>query len=137
MNKKNKELKKKLNKKHFLLHKKWSFPLRVFSVNMTKSAVFCRFGYIYWRNTYRKTSFFAVSYWMCAFASKSLITAVFTLTLPTPYISENNIKIKINSNFYFHTSLRCLQRFYEGYEAFLYWEEWVEKSLISAEKRPQ
>ena len=81
--------------------------------------------------------FCTVSYWICAFASKSLITAVFTLTLPTPCMSENNIKIKINSNFYFHTSLRCLQRFYEGYEAFLYWEEWVEKSLISAEKRPQ
>ena len=32
------------------LHKKWSFPLRTSSVNVTKSAVFCRFGHSYWRN---------------------------------------------------------------------------------------
>ena len=29
------------------LHKKWSFPLRASSVNVTKSAVSCGFGYIY------------------------------------------------------------------------------------------
>ena len=32
------------------LHKKWSFPLRISSVNVTKSAVSCGFGHIYWRN---------------------------------------------------------------------------------------
>ena len=32
------------------LHKKWSFWLSISSVNMTKSAVSCGFGYIYWRN---------------------------------------------------------------------------------------
>ena len=31
-------------------HKKWSFALRIFSVNVTKSEVFCGFGHIYWRN---------------------------------------------------------------------------------------
>ena len=31
------------------LHKKWSFQLRISSVNVTKSAVSCRFGRIYWR----------------------------------------------------------------------------------------
>ena len=40
------------------LHKKWSCPLRIFSVNVTKSAVSCEFGHIYWRNPYWKTSFF-------------------------------------------------------------------------------
>ena len=40
------------------LHKKWSFPLRISSANMTKSAVSCRFGYTYWRNPLWKTSFF-------------------------------------------------------------------------------
>ena len=35
------------------------------------------------------------------------------LTLPFPGISESCIKIKINLNFYFHTSLWCLKRFYE------------------------
>ena len=29
---------------------KWNFSLRISSVNVTKSAVFCRFGHIYWRN---------------------------------------------------------------------------------------
>ena len=31
-------------------HKKWSFPLTISLVNVTKSAVFCGFGHIYWRN---------------------------------------------------------------------------------------
>ena len=31
------------------LHKKWSFPWRAFSVNVTKSVENCRFGHIYWR----------------------------------------------------------------------------------------
>ena len=36
------------------LHKKWSFSLRISSVNATKSVN----GLIYWRNPYWKTSFF-------------------------------------------------------------------------------
>ena len=32
------------------LHKKWSLPLRISSVNVTKSAGNCGFGHIYWRN---------------------------------------------------------------------------------------
>ena len=35
----------------------------------------------------------------------------YTLTLPVPCISESRIEVKINSNFYFHTSLWCLKRF--------------------------
>ena len=38
-------------------HKKWSFPLRNSSVNVTKSAASCRFFHIYWRNLLWKTSF--------------------------------------------------------------------------------
>ena len=41
-----------------ILHKKWSFPLKISSVNLTKSAVSCGFGNIYWRNPEWKTSFF-------------------------------------------------------------------------------
>ena len=37
-----------------------------------------------------------------------------TLTLPSPCISESCIKIKINLNFYFNTSLWSLEMFYEG-----------------------
>ena len=40
------------------LHKKWSFPLRFSSVNVTKFAGNYGFGHIYWRNPYWKTSFF-------------------------------------------------------------------------------
>ena len=36
--------------KHTSLHKKWSFPLRVSSVNMTKSTLTCGFGQTYRRN---------------------------------------------------------------------------------------
>ena len=32
------------------LHKKWSFLLRISSVNVTKPAVNCGFGHNYWRN---------------------------------------------------------------------------------------
>ena len=32
------------------LHKKWSFPLRISSVNVTKSSRNCWFGRIYWWN---------------------------------------------------------------------------------------
>ena len=32
------------------LHNEWSFPFKISSVNVTKSAVFCRFGHLYWRN---------------------------------------------------------------------------------------
>ena len=35
---------------YFLLYKKWSFPLGISSVIVTKSAGNCRFGHIYWRN---------------------------------------------------------------------------------------
>ena len=36
------------------------------------------------------------------------------LTFPAPCISESCIQIKIDLNFYFHTSLWCLKKFYEG-----------------------
>ena len=40
--------------------------------------------------------------------------ALETLTLNVMCISESCIEMKINLNFYFHTSLRWLKRFYEG-----------------------
>ena len=40
---------------------KWSFPLTIFSVNVTKSAVSYGFGHIYWINTYWKASFFCAA----------------------------------------------------------------------------
>ena len=46
----------------FTLHKNWSFPLRLSSVNVTKSARNCGFNHIYWRNQEWKTSFFMLFY---------------------------------------------------------------------------
>ena len=46
------------------LHKKWSFPLRTSLVNVTKLAVSCGSGHIYWINPQRKTSF-SVRWWLC------------------------------------------------------------------------
>ena len=37
-------------KKHQCVNKKWSFILRISSVNVTKSAGNCGFGHIHWRN---------------------------------------------------------------------------------------
>ena len=45
--------------------------------------------------------------------SQSFYISFILLTLSAPCISESCIKIKINLNFYFHTSLCCLKRFYE------------------------
>ena len=42
------------------LHKKWSFSLRISSVNVIKSAVSYTFGHIYWRILNRKLHFCAV-----------------------------------------------------------------------------
>ena len=39
---------------HFTLHKKCSFPLRISTVNVIKSAISCWFGQIYWRNPLTK-----------------------------------------------------------------------------------
>ena len=49
------------------LQKQWSFPWRISSVNLTKSAVSCGFGYIYWTSPSWKTSFLCSG--SCAFLS--------------------------------------------------------------------
>ena len=38
--------------------------------------------------------------------------------IPSPCISDSSIEVKINLNFYFHTSLWSLKRFYEGLKGF-------------------
>ena len=44
------------------LHKIRGFPLRISSVNVTKSAVSCGFGHICWGNPHWKTSFLCSAY---------------------------------------------------------------------------
>ena len=56
------------------LHKRWSFPLKISSVNVTRSAVSDGYGHIYWRNPWWKTSFFV----QCVlFVSISLFLSLF------------------------------------------------------------
>ena len=45
-------------KLNLTLHKTWSFPWRISSVNITKSTENCKFGHIYSKNLSWKTSFF-------------------------------------------------------------------------------
>ena len=45
------------------LHKKWSFPLRISAVNVTRFEVFCGFGHIYWKILNGKPHFFC-SVWL-------------------------------------------------------------------------
>ena len=47
------------------------------------------------------------------------VAVVAFLRLLAPCISESCIKMKININFYFHTSLWCLKRFSEACKAFI------------------
>ena len=47
------QLKNTVDKPHCTFitqHKKWSFPLWIYSINVTKSGGNCWFGYIYWGN---------------------------------------------------------------------------------------
>ena len=46
---------------YITLYKKWSFPLRISSVNVTKSAGNCGFGHINWRYPLWKTPFFCAA----------------------------------------------------------------------------
>ena len=56
------------------LHKKWNFPLRISSINMTKSAENCGFGHIYWRNPYWKLHFLcSASCWISKSKGTSLM----------------------------------------------------------------
>ena len=48
------------------------------------------------------------------FSQLTLLSNNLVLTLKDPFISESCIEIKIELNSYFHTSLWCLKRFYEG-----------------------
>ena len=47
------------------LHKKWSIPLRISSVNVTQSTGNGGFGHIYWRIPNGKLHFCAVQYNSC------------------------------------------------------------------------
>ena len=51
--------------------------------------------------------------------ANQLTSIPLNLSYATTCISESCIKIKINLNFYFHTSLWCLKRFYEGFKSFI------------------
>ena len=72
------------------LHKKWSSPLRIYSVNVTKFAVSCGFGHIFRRNPLWKTSFFV----QCEFSRLLWLTLIWRWEMEsskTSKTSEYNI----------------------------------------------
>ena len=60
--------------------KKWSFPLRISSVNVTESPGNCGFGHIYWRNPSWTTSFFVSDAWVSYL--NAIILSLYWLLLP-------------------------------------------------------
>ena len=66
--------------------------------------------YNYWIHYHSKVD----ARWSIAIYIPHLLSACSDLTLNVPCISESCVEIKINLNFYFHASLWCLKRFYEG-----------------------
>ena len=79
------------------LHKKWSFSLRISSLNVSESAVSCEFSHIYWRNPERKTSFF-----VCCESSLQLLNnhasnwcRIMSVTVKESY--QQSLKNRVNS----------------------------------------
>ena len=92
------------------LHKKWSFPLRISSVNVPKSAENCRFVHNYWRNPQWKTSFF-VQWIVNGFFSStnfykksSFLNISFLL-----FLYENSVKWNITVFKVWFTLFSCLR----------------------------
>ena len=83
------------------VYKKWSFALRISSVNVTKSAVSCGFGQIYWKNPWWKTSLFVQ--WLCSTHQNQLSYLIVlpcwvsSTSLPS-FISDSMLRV-INGNF--------------------------------------
>ena len=60
----------------YTLHKKWSFPLRISSVNVTKYAENSEFGHIHWRNPQWKIPLFVEYHFQIASNIKILLTSI-------------------------------------------------------------
>ena len=107
------------------LHKKWSFPLSISSVNVTKSAVFYGFGHIYWRNPYWKNSFFVQCLrvyisWKYHFKSSTCHDALWYLFTVTRYMLWGHMRESIPGNIPINVQMKCYKRmFYKasGYKA--------------------
>ena len=72
-------------------------------------------GFNYFRKTLRLRFSIILPFEYFLFASsKGEFRTMTMLTLPLPCIFESCIEIKIKLNFYFHTCLWCLKKFYKG-----------------------
>ena len=73
-------------KRTLTLLKKWSLPLRVSTVNVTKSTGNCGFGHIYWGNPEWKTSFFV----QCEMCERfEFLTGPITVIVRSAYLFVN------------------------------------------------
>ena len=108
--------------------KKWSFPLRISSVNVTKSSGNCGSGHIYWRNPLWKTSF-SVQWLPMAMHLKT--TFMLNLFFLRVHNKKENQPPHFWSMFPFHTSrehqkTKGLLVFLEGYK----WKHWSEMVIV-------
>ena len=97
-------------------------PVKKFPKNGLKKYFFKRFTYsIMAVKPFRRTIFCKtftnlksnVKYIISqGFIARLPFKSIFSLTLKDPFISESFIEIKVELNFYFHTSLWCLKMFY-------------------------
>ena len=87
------------------MHTKWSFWTRISSVNVTRSAAFCGFGHIYWRNPWCKTLFFV----RCLSCSKS---NMFLMMVISVYVFHYHLFLKAGRNF---LKLISIQRFFSKF----------------------
>ena len=78
------------------LHKKWSFPLRISSVNVTKSTVSFGFGYILLKKSLM-ANFISCAVQETIFLVKFLIKA-------NEIVKKAEINIMVNWELYFHTT---------------------------------
>ena len=73
------------------MHKKWNFPLRISSLNVTKSAVSSGFGHIYWRNSKWKTPFVVQWFCYCVLLLEGFSMVVVHLTLFKYFFSRGSL----------------------------------------------
>ena len=96
------------------LHKKWSFPLRISSVHVTKSAVSCGFGHIYWKSPQWETSLFVQCIFLSPIVNEIQVCSFFEPILDwrrhkveskLERFHKGIIHLKVPSTFDFHLSI--------------------------------
>ena len=92
------------------LNRKWSFPLRISSVNVTKSAVSCWFGHIYWRILNGKFRFLCFAKVSTRFLSQEYLFGNFLQT----FIKGSGAEFIFSKSKYILNTFRGIRLKYEN-----------------------